>query len=518
MKKNIDYELVREEFEYCCLKILEETIDEFEQKAFQIPIETFVHNREFTTKPVEPAQKRLDRDCRFMTTELSKPGYGELIEQDGVAGRLAWWVWEKRENLEIFRFKENETRRKYFIELVIMIYERGRNRYLDDQEKRTYEEALNILWNYFNDIIVEVRELTKEEEYALKNHFLVMDCIDFINYNEMNLNDYRIIGDSCTVVTEWALQKCFEIYCQNKKSIPQLLEEFIVAEEIGSCDIDINNEYRRFGKYCKKYLENFYKYGRESLYVQIPYTKIKVIKLLYLASLNNKMLNNSPLGLKRKIFAKEFIKEIFGMEDETEKYIEQVRILLALSGYFKIEAKLLKKADYKMIDSIVDYLDFPIKIDGKDVAASNEIVDNWIYIRCVADRLVWVSGGKALSKSRKEKMLGYVKKLDEIDVFHIKLQYFQTAEKFVSSLTEDSWLRQQVNVLKACSLTTLLKFKEKCEIISKDTKENKDDIILKTVNYDFKSARIYKKDYHTLSTKYLKTVMDFMLLLHDYKI
>lgn len=287
------------------------------------------------------------------------------------------------------------------------------------------------------------------------------------HYKENDLNDYQIISKSCAAITDWNLQRCYEIYCKNKIKPLQFLEKILKIEAMGYEDIDINNEKRRFRKYYKK------------------------------------------------LFAEEFIKEIFGSNYEVGKCIEQAQILLALSGYFSIKKESLKNADYKMLDIISEYLSLPIEIENKRVKMCNEISNNWIYIRCITERVQWIAQKKPLSKSRKEKILNYVKKLENMEVFHVKLLYSQSPEKFFASLSEDSWLDQQIEVVNKCNCKTLQEFEKMCEKVSANTNVDIDVSVLEIVNYNFKSTRRFLVNYRTLPTKYLKIVMELMLDLHS---
>lgn len=527
MEKIIDYEELYDELEGCCHKVLDRCVNQIEKNGTHNPIETIIHNISMTERYISPPEKKLVKDFKTIQKELGKERINKLLMGDGVVANLASVVWYKRKLLRSLQCKSDEVNYKNYIELVAMIYEAGRQRYLGEDERSELKEIATIMWEYFHS------EREKKDEGLLPENAVRLakaaEKLDEINsrYEEKELNDATIVYNSYPTITEYVLQKCFEGFCSQKYSIKQLIEKFL-NEEID----DIDHEIRRFSEYYKRYFKKYWKKEMSGVVDVkknscIPVTRIANVELLYFASLDDKLFGAKSLGEGRKIFAKKYIRDVFGEDLKIISCIEQARILLALCGFYKISSELLDSADYQMLQKLVEYLSKPVLFNEKEIHVSNPITEHWIFTCHIANKLYEMSeGGKKLSKSRKDYVLEYARKLKSMQPFQIRLQYFQDNEKFIASSgedpfienptypVEDSWFGQQRKILSTCVNETTEQFVKRCNKFSEDTDIKQDDIILEMVHGNFRSK--CKNDIsHLQIEKNIKLAISFMYKIYN---
>lgn len=434
----------------------------------------------------------LHNDLKKILSIMSEDQNSQNIMQDGVLYWIVDLIWKNKEELKSLQYKDPEIKHKNFSELIVMTYGQGRQRELQDIERQNLEEFAKIKWEHFNS---DNKKLSVEDEDTLIKCTAILDAVNE-KLEKRELNDFTIINNSIDVITDECLQICFEEYCSDRSSLSGILKS-LISDEMD----DFANEYRRLQKYYNENLKNSIYFLNEDddkrgKRCKIPNNRIGDVKLLYFASLDN----------DQSKFASSFVKEVFGEGQDIHKCIIQTRILLALSGKWKINSKVLDDLDYKMIDQIVEYLSMPVVVKGKRSFFSNSTAEAWIWTRFIAERLNWVSLEKKLSKSRKEKVFEYAKKVDTITSFKIKAQYIQSYDKFVSIFNGDSWFEQQKQVINNYRMKALDFFEQECKKF-----ENPDDVILKVVDGNFKRAKPYAVDYRDLPVGYLKEAAKFVL-------
>lgn len=498
MKKNIDYDELYEELEDCCHTVLDKCTSKIEKNGLHNPIETIIHNISITSRYIAPPEKKLVKDFEIIKKELGEVLLNERLLKEGVAEFLASVVWYRRKRLNTLRCKKEETNYDNYIKLVTMIYEAGRQRYLEEKEKSALKEVATIMWEYFHSERERTDQgLTSENAVRLARCATELDKINE-RYEEKELNNGKIIYDSYSIVTEYVLQKCFEECCSKRYGNRQFIEKFLSENSV-----NIDSEIRRFSKYYKKYVHRYCERETSGIIdigknLCIPVTHISNIELLYFSSLKDGLFANEWLGKDRERFAKKFIRNVFGDNLDITFCIVQAQILLAICGYCKISPKLLEHADDKMIEKLVNYLNKPVLIDGEKIYISNPIVEQWTFACYIADKLYKMTGdGKKLSESRKKHVFEYASKLEGMYPFQVKLLYFQDNEKFIASseenlvmdnpvAIENSWLGQQRKILSDCISKTAKKFKTMCKKFSDDTGIELDKLILEMVHGDFR--------------------------------
>ncbi len=533
MKKNIDYEELYSQFKDDCYEILKKVANKVEKNGLHTPIETVIHNICITQTPVSPSDKRLNKDFEILKNILSEPVLNERLKGDHVIIFIASTVWYRKDKLQTLQCEKEEANYRNFVKLITMFYEVGRQRYMNEEEKEILEKVLAIMWEYFHSEN-ESKDLGVNSQNA-KRIFNLTSKLDRLNclYEEKELNNGDIVYKSCPIIAEWALEKCFEGFCHERYSIRALVEKFLPA------DVEnIESEERRFSScYSNNFKNNWAKEMKGVIDVEkislIPATRVVNVELLYFASLSDSLLKKKSLGSERQEFAKKYIERISGQDLDVLLYIKQARILLALCGHYKISSNLLNCADYKLIDKIVDYLDKPVQIGGKEIYVSNPIVNNWIYVCHIASQLSKLAkDGNKLSASRKEFISIYINKIEGIRPFPIKLQYFLDSKKFTAAInenpwkdskaqgnqlhvySENSWLGQQCMTLDMYRERTVKHFADKCQKISQDTEVMSDDIILGITGGNFKKGYI-KRTLHSEYERYMKVAIGLMYSLHN---
>lgn len=533
MKKNIDYEELYSQFEDECYDILKKIANRVEKNGLHSPIETVIHNISITQTPVSPSDKKLNKDLETLKNILSEPKLNRRLKCDFVIIFIASVVWYRRDRLKTLQCQKEEANYRNFVKLVTMLYETGRQRYVDKVEKEAIEMILVIMWEYFHSEN-ERKDLGVNSQNAkcIFNLTLELDILNCL-YKEKELNNGDIVYKSYPIITVWALEKCFEGFCHERYSIRSLVERFL------SADVEnIESEERRFSKcYSNNFKNNWAKEMEGVIDAEkvslIPVTRVANVELLYFASLSDNLFKKKSLGSERHEFAKKYIKHISGQDLDVLLYIKQARILLALCGCYKIPSNLLNCVDYKLIDKIVSYLDKPVQIGGKEIYVSNPIVDNWIYVCHIASRLSkFAKDGKKLSTSRKEFISSYITKIEEIRPFPVKLQYFLDNKKFIAAInenlwqdskdqdnqphvySENSWLGQQCMTFDICIRQTVKHFVNKCQKISQDIGIISDDIILKIMEGNFKKGYI-ERTLQPGYERYMKTAISLMYSLHN---
>ncbi len=199
MKKNIDYDELYEELEDCCHTVLDKCTSKIEKNGLHNPIETIIHNISITSRYIAPPEKKLVKDFEIIKKELGEVLLNERLLKEGVAEFLASVVWYRRKRLNTLRCKKEETNYDNYIKLVTMIYEAGRQRYLEEKEKSALKEVTTIMWEYFHSERERTDQgLTSENAVRLARCATELDKINE-RYEEKELNNGKIIYDSYSI-------------------------------------------------------------------------------------------------------------------------------------------------------------------------------------------------------------------------------------------------------------------------------------------------------------------------------
>lgn len=511
-KMVIEYEFLKDELEEYCVDELKKSIEKFTLHELYIPLQRVIHSVDFTDKTVTPNEKEINNDLKTICDILMDPLWANKMEGEGVVFWIYAVIWEHKKLLKSINHKNESTNYKNFLKLVMMIYECYSGRYLEKKEVDIFEEDFKLFWEYFNSGRWETQPGMNETE--AKPHVERMSLLDNVRakYGFKELNDFSIVKNSVDVMTKDCLQICFEEHCSEGGSLRKIIESFFSEHFEG-----LDSEYRRFSRIFKIYMNEPQYYRERTIPDELSHnipkiaaTRIKDIKLLYFASLDKNLLGHQTLGEERMFFAQAFVAEIFGENEDVQTCIIQAKIFLALSNKWKIKEEELEKADYQKIDTLADYLSEPVEIKGRKVYIHNILVENWHWIRLIADKLKNIESKEKLSKSREEKVFKYIKEIYQIQPYVIRVRYLKNESKFIAALQSNLWLTQQKQILDNCHKETLKVFRQEVQKIAKDTAEKPDDIILEMVDGDFTSKGVYTCNYHQLSTRYLKMVLKYM--------